>query len=88
MGSTCSLRERSQDARYEKLFNRGKIFYSQCQGDANCICIFDEDITRIVYLYDDGSVFQTVGTVNTADIMKGTEKEADKQLTELWYLMR
>ena len=59
MGSTCSLRERSQDARYETYLTGERYFISQCQG-INCICIFDEDITRIVYLYDDGSVFQTL----------------------------
>jgi len=66
---------------------KNKICYSQCKDDPWTICIFDEDITRIVYYHIDLGAFQYPDKVVKDDIIIETKQDADELLTNLWYEM-
>ena len=65
-----------------------KIYYAQHKKDKSIICIYDEQISRIVYLNFCGDACQCLDAVNKEDILIETQKEADEALTELWNIMR
>jgi len=59
-----------------------KIMVSNCEGDNDSWCLFDEEKTKIVIFYFKEGF--GIRTEDIDDIVIGTEREANEELIQVW----